>query len=265
MSSVHIFKSSELHFIRILHNLQAVPDSHGDIPPLWRAVSASLLISEKSWQADGSEQRGQLGSLSQPHSFTQSQSQRTPAVGAFIFLHKKDRQHSKDSLCLHGASQTMRRGKWTACPHCKTGFFYRLQCWWEGFGWKFMLANPLKHLTSFFWPQTGPKNMKGRISSTPAQPRGSVQPWAGEKDPADGHRLMSQDYKRLCMLVLTVLLQPASDESKEGKHSLFPHNEVIHQWKREFTPLLFRWLEYPFEDRINSIRAINVNAEQQIL
>lgn len=103
------------------------------------------------------------------------------------------------------------------------------------------------------------------ISSTPAQPHGSVQPWAGEKDPADEHRLMSQDYKRLCMLVLTVLLQPASDESKEGKHSLFPHNEAIHQWKREFTPLLFRWLEYPFEDRINSIRAINVNAEQQIL
>lgn len=163
MSSVHVFKSPELHFIRILHNLQAVLDSHGDIPPLWRAVSASLLISEKSWQADGSEQRGQLGSLSQPHSLTQSQSQRTPAAEAFIFLHKKDRQHSKDSLCLHGASQTVRRGKWTACPHCKTVvFFYRLQCWWEGFGWKFMLANPLKHLTSFFWPQTGPKNMKGR-------------------------------------------------------------------------------------------------------
>lgn len=124
MSSVHVFKSPELHFIRILHNLQAVLDSHGDIPPLWRAVSASLLISEKSWQADGSEQRGQLGSLSQPHSFTQSQSQRTPAAGAFIFLHKKDRQHSKDSLCLHGASQTVHRGKWTACPHCKTVVFF---------------------------------------------------------------------------------------------------------------------------------------------
>lgn len=172
MSSVHVFKSPELHFIRILHNLQAVLDSHGDIPPLWRAVSASLLISEKSWQADGSEQRGQLGSLSQPHSFTQSQSQRTPAAEAFIFLHKKDRQHSKDSLCLHGASQTVHRGKWTACPHCKTVvFFYRLQCWWEGFGWKFMLANPLKHLTSFSWPQTGPKNMKGR------RKRREIQAW----------------------------------------------------------------------------------------
>lgn len=47
-------------------------------------------------------------------------SQRTPAAGASIFLHKKKGQwYAIDSLCLHGGSQPVCRGKWTSCPHCQ--------------------------------------------------------------------------------------------------------------------------------------------------
>lgn len=83
------------------------------------AVKGTVCLSPNIWEILASRWLWAMGPA--PQSITASflhpvSSQRTPAVGASIFLHKKGWRHAKDSLCLHGGSQPVCRGKWTSFP-----------------------------------------------------------------------------------------------------------------------------------------------------